>query len=145
MALLDILPELAADLRHMPGGLHHPQRNPPELNICNICNINCWQLISTTCINLPGLCWLCSWFPGFPAWTPNGMIDLLVDTSANTVDLQEHSSDVSVLADFQRSIHLTLYSRRSFSLDQFREEASIFDIGVSSHRSTASILLSTCS
>lgn len=45
MALLDIIPELAADLRHMPGG--------------------------------------------FPAWTPNGMIDLLVDTSANTVDLQE--------------------------------------------------------
>eukprot|EP00435_Cladocopium_sp_Y103_P012565 s1803_g3.t1 len=45
MALLDIIPELAADLRHMPGG--------------------------------------------FPAWTPNSMIDLLVDTSANTVDLQE--------------------------------------------------------
>ena len=31
------------------------------------------------------------------------MIDLLVDTSASTVDLQEHSTDLSVLTDFQRS------------------------------------------
>ena len=69
------------------------------------------------------------------------MIDLLVDTSANTVDLQEHSTDLSVLTDFQRSIHLTLYSRRSFSSGRFREEASIFDIDFSSHRSTASIYL----
>lgn len=45
------------------------------------------------------------------------------------------------ISNDQLSIHLTLYSRRSFSSGRFREEASIFDIDFSSHRSTASIYL----